>query len=174
MTATATDLRVYSPFPVEALPRIGFWLEPVRHRMTDDFGPQSVAEIVNLVGGRMAKGMQTWAVERDGELGGFISVSMVSPIVAQVNCMFRQEFFKHCKGDDALRQVFRELFAGGEVLKIVCEIFKDNTGIRNMCERIGMEREGTLRKHTMRGGRLADVLVIGITKEAFEKCSDSI
>ncbi len=172
MTATATEVRVFSPFPVEAIPRIGFWFERVAANISDDFGPKTVDDVVRLVQGHMSNGIQTWAVERDGELGGYISAFKLSPIVKEISCTFKPEFFTPNTVDPAIKEVLADLFSDG-TLKVVAHIFKENYGIRNVVKRLGFTFEGNRRKHTMRGGRLVDVQALGITKEDFDLCSVS-
>lgn len=164
-------LRVYSPFPVEAIPRIGFWFERIMKRVADDYGPQNVTDMVQAISQQIENGVETWAVERDGELGGFISIQRRTPILAEVNCIFKPEFFCRPTADDAIRRVFRQVFDSG-ILKITGNIFKDNLGVKDLGVRVGLKREGLLKKHTMRDGKLVDVMVLGITKEEFNLCSD--
>ena len=163
------DIRVTSPFPAAAWPRVWSWTEDFRSRVADDFGPKTLAAFVELQLEVEAK-RKTWAIYRDGELCGTASfmVSM-SPETGEAHAIFRKDFWGRDTTHTAMRMVCAELFASG-IHKVVMMPFRDNNAMVALCKQLGFEKEGVLRETTRRGGLLVDMAVMGLTKGDFEKC----
>ncbi len=136
-TATATELRVFSPFPMYAIPRLWDWTRKYRHRISDDFGHDSPESFADGLMARMENGLETWAVERNEELGGFVCVEPITPVALSFHLLFKPQFFAKDTVDAALREVFKELFKRDGIEKISTHIFEDNDGMRSMMWRLG-------------------------------------
>lgn len=171
MTSVAEDIEVKSPFPLDQIPRLAFWFEEFRHRVADDFGPRTQEAMLEQTEQQIAAGMQTWAVTRYGEMGGYISATRQTPILADVHCIFKPSFFGRAITDRSIKTVYEQLFHDG-IEKITSSVFADNKGIRALAKRIGMREEGRLVAHTRRDGKPVDVIVLGITKQEFVPWQD--
>jgi RimJ/RimL family protein N-acetyltransferase len=68
-----------------------------------------------------------------------------------------------------MREVYAAAFASG-LTKLYSVIFSDNSAVIHLAHQLGAKREGKLRQHTLRGGKPADMLVLGLTREDFAKC----
>lgn len=161
-----------SPFPEYAVPRVFVWISEFRHRVADDFAPNTLEGFVEQW--ERDAGRKTWAVIRDGEIGGVITARALSPLVSEAQCVFAKRFWGHETTLVALRLAFAEVFTGsiGEVFtgttkKISLVLFRDNHAIIGLIKKLGGTVEGTLVDHTLRGGRPVDLVVIGIQKEGF-------
>ncbi len=166
-TVTATFLQVYSPFPMYAVPRLWDWTRKYRHRISDDFGYDSAGAFTDSLMRRMAAGLETWAVERDEELGGFVCVEPITPVALSCHVLFKPPFFGRETIDPALSQIFKQLFEREGIEKISTNLFDDNDGLKTMMKRLGGRVEGRLRNHTRRQGKLMNVAVVAILKEEF-------
>jgi len=158
-------IEVVTPFPDHAVPRVWSWIQTFRDRVADDFAPatleQFVAEWIERAGERR------WAVYRDGELGGMVSFQEWSPICGTSHILFKREFWGTGTSVPAIRRIYDGLFQGG-IEKILLYAFRDNDTIRSLAKgRLGAQTEGVLRNQTRRGGRLVDMVALGITKEDF-------
>ena len=91
-------IRVESPFPIEAWPRVWFWMDAFRGRVTDDFSPTTIDEFVpEMI--ELASRVETWGVWRgegsEEELGGMVSVLVESrnPRLGLARSLFKQDFW---------------------------------------------------------------------------------
>lgn len=160
------ELRLESPFPAYAVPRAWVWIEEFRHRVADDFAPNTLDEFIAQWRAGAAVGTKSWAVIRDDEIGGVITARRLSPIVADAHCIFARRFWGRETTLASLRLVFDELYRDG-VEKIISLVFKDNHGVIGIIKALGGTVEGRLARHTLRGGKRVDMVPIGILKEAF-------
>lgn len=157
------EIKVRSPFPPEAVPRIWIWMRQFWRRVSDDFGPKTLAEFVAQW---EATQQQTWAVYRDGELGGMASFTPWSPIVGTLHTVFKRAFWGRSTTETALRMVVDQIFGQGYE-KILCLPFEDNHAIIALAKRIGFRREGVLRAQTRRDGKPVNLVAIGLTREEY-------
>lgn len=110
---------------------------------------------------------KTWAVYRDGELGGIVSFQALTPWLGTAHCLFKKNLWGFETTIPALRTVAEEIFATG-IWKLTVMPFRDNLQIKGVLKRLGAECEGTLREHTVREGKPVDVLLYGLTRRKFE------
>lgn len=164
---TDERLRVESPFPEYALPRVWTWIQDFRWRVSDDFAPDSLEAFVAEWQARREK-QRTWAVYRGPEIGGLVTFEPWSPVAGTSHCLFKRSFWGHRTTIPALQAVYAEIFAGG-CEKILSLAFKDNANILGLARAIGGQKEGVLRKQTRRRGELVDMIAIGLLKEDFER-----
>lgn len=139
-------------------------MQEFRHRVADDFAPQTLGEFVAAWGQRK---QQTWGVDRDGELGGLVTFEAWNPVSGTIHAMFKRSFWGQGIARDAISQVLAGIFERG-YQKIVGLPYNDNDAILSLLKGIGFKREGVLRGQTKRDGVLVDLAVIGLTKEGFE------
>jgi RimJ/RimL family protein N-acetyltransferase len=159
------DIRVETPFPAAAWPRVWQWVSDFRSRVADDFAPKTLEDFVAQ---QLASSGRTWATYRDGELCGMVSFEPVSPVSGLTHCLFRKDFWGRNTTREALRLVYTEIFAGG-CHKVFGTPFRDNNAMISLARSIGFQREGVLREQTKRGGVFVDMVVLGMTKGDFEK-----
>ena len=160
------NIRVETPFPLYALPRVWAWTQEFRWRVADDFGPQTLEAFVSDWEARVLK-RQTWAVYRDDELGGLITCEPESPVVGVVHLLFAKRFWGHATTLPALRLVFTEIFKSG-LQKTYSPAFAENSQVMALLRQIGAKKEGVLRKHTRRGGKAVDMMIISVLAEEFK------
>lgn len=158
---------IETPFPLYALPRVWKWTEESRRQVADDYAPHSLDEFIDRWERQARAGQRSWSVWRDNELGGVVTSSKLNPILADVHCIFKRAFWGHDTTAQASRLAFAEIFEDG-VQKITTICFFDNHALLGLVRKLGFEREGLLRKNTLRDGQLVDQVVIGLTKERFE------
>ncbi len=160
------DIRVVSPFPAAAVPRVWTWIQEFRGRVSDDFGAKSLADFVECW---EAREQQTWAVYRGDEIGGVITFERLSPIAGTAHCVFKKSFWGRKTTLPATSEVARQIFAQG-VEKLVFCVFEDNHAIRSLLRDLGAKQEGVLRKQTIRNGQRTDVIVTRINSETLSRC----
>lgn len=164
----APKVRVESPFPAAAWPRVWQWIADFRRSVADDFAPATCSAFVEQQLAR-AEHSRTWAVYHDAELCGLVAYEPVSPVTGMTHAMFRKDFWGHAITETALRMVYAEIFAGG-ARRIFGTPFTTNHASNALAMRLGFKKEGVLRKHTLRGGKPADMIVLGLLKEEFVPC----
>lgn len=162
-------VEIHSPFPDYALPRAWGWLEKVRNRVADDYGPKTVDQWVDQEIGAEGK---TWGVWRDGELGGMLSFRQLSPWLGVGHCTFRKDFWGRATTRPAVEQALKEIFDSG-IGKLTFAVFSDNAAIRSLLSEFGASSEGTLRGHTMRQGKPVDMTMLAIFADKFKEKFDA-
>lgn len=129
MKNPAIDISLASPFPVDDFPVLHTWIKRAREaRMPvfDDDAPTEMRAFVDWQAERTAEPeMITWAVQRDGELAGYIEATTdelnPDPLkalkeiwrMAFVVCCFKREMWKPSLRMRALNLVLGELFDDG-------------------------------------------------------------
>ena len=159
------DVRIETPFPAQAVPRIWIWTQEFRWRVADDFGPKCLEDFV-MEWRERERAQQSWAVYCGEELGGVVTVQRMTPIVATSHCIFKRTFWGPQTTLPALRLVYEKVFDDGYE-KILSFAFRDNAQLLGLARKLGAEKEGVLRKQTKRNGRPTDMIAIGLLKEDF-------
>lgn len=165
------NIEVISPFPLEALPRVWGWISTFRNRVADDYGPKDLGEFIDKSMSEIPS-MTTWAVYRDGELGGMVTFQKWSPILGTCHCLFKKEMWGRKTTFPALEQIARQLFATG-IKKISMCVFSDNKAIIALLKDLGGVTEGRYRQHTLRNGELVDMTTIALFEEGFKNVISS-
>jgi RimJ/RimL family protein N-acetyltransferase len=155
---------ILSPFPAWAVPRVWVWMQQFRGRVMDDFGPRTLEEFMAEWEARQPARM-SWAVLRDGEIGGLVVVDRQSPVLGATHCVFKRSFWGHEDTVDALKQIYEQAFSAG-IQKLSCAVFPDNAQLIHLARRVGARREGRLKNHTLRDGKPADLLILGLERNA--------
>lgn len=167
------SVQVNTPFPGEAWPRVWSWLQDFRSRVVDDYAPATLEEFVHcqILALHRQKSWGVWAGSPSGseELCGLVVCEPLAPVLASSYAIFRRDYWGPETSGPALRAVYGEIF-GGTTRKITSVVFRDNNAILSALTSLGAKREGVLRKHTMRGGKLVDMVATGLLKEDFETC----
>jgi RimJ/RimL family protein N-acetyltransferase len=142
------------------------WVKSFRTRVCDDYSPATVEAYVQQAIAHPGN-ERTWAVWRDGELGGLISFQSWNPIAGITHCLFKRSFWGPDTTHTALRLAYDEVFASG-VQTVNAFVFEDNHPIRALAKRLGArELRDPIQKFTMRGGEPVNAVVIQLSKESF-------
>lgn len=160
------NVSIQSPFPDYAVPRLWAWAQEFRKAVADDFGPQTLAQFMEEWARRSVTG-KTWAVERDGEIGGVIVFEPLTPAVGTIHVMFAKRFWGSDTTIAAIRAALVEIFAGGWHKVSVC-VFAHNSQVLKLAKELGARREGTLREHTVQDGKPVDMVMLGLLKTEFK------
>jgi RimJ/RimL family protein N-acetyltransferase len=153
-------------FPISFAPRVWAWTEPFQNRVRDDFSARTIEQFLEEWEAAEARGRESWSVSRDGELGGVIQCTRYSPILADIHCVFKPSFWGQATTKPAMERVLGEIFSTG-ALKVTSSPFRDNAAVIGLLKNLGGKTEAVLEGHTIRGGRLVDVVIISVTKERF-------
>ena len=171
-TAVGADvLRLESPFPEYALPRVWTWIEDFRHRVADDFSPRTLGGFMRHWAERKPF-RKTWGVWRGEELGGLVIYEPWQPGVGTSHALFKRSFWGRTTTRQALELVYAELFDSG-VRKVVSFPFRANNAIIALGKSLGAVTEGLLKAQTLRDGQPVDVIILSLFKEDFERCRGS-
>jgi RimJ/RimL family protein N-acetyltransferase len=161
-------IRVESPFPAHAYPRVWRWMEGFRGRVLDDYAPRTQQEFVEA---SLASGVRSWGVLDYGELAGIVTFRAVNPLRGVTSCVFRREAWRQDFTVPALREVYRRIFGEG-YQKLSAMAFWDNYQLRAFLRELGAKEYGPLAAETRRGGRAVDGVLIELTKESFDAVSN--
>ena len=161
------QISVVTPFPFESIPRIWAWIAPFKEKVSDDFGPATLSEFVTHMAASWER-QKTWAIYGDGELGGLITFERVSPWLGSAHMVLKPDLQGKGIGVKALRETFRQMFEESGIGKLSFFVLGGNLAVGSLVHNLGATREGTLREHTLTGGKPRDVWVYGLTKTAFE------
>lgn len=159
------DVRIESPFPEYAWPRVWTWMNQFRSRVADDFSPQTMEEYVETQSNRMHTGLN-WGVYRGGDLGGAIWFEPGNPVNGIIHTVFRKDFWGRETTYPALNEAIEKIFEAG-MIKVQAMFFADNHSVRGMAKQLNMRPEGLLRSTTIRNGTPVDMAIFGLLKEEF-------
>lgn len=159
------SVHVNSPFPCSAWPRVWSWLQDFRSRVVDDYAPATLEDFVHAQV-LAVRGQKDWGVWAGEELCGMVVFEALSPVLGSSYAIFRRDYWGPETSGPALRAIYAEIFAG-TTQKITSIVFRDNNAILSALSGLGARREGVFRRHTMRGGRLVDMVATGLLKEDF-------
>ncbi|MBZ5578259.1 MAG: GNAT family N-acetyltransferase [Acidobacteriia bacterium] len=160
-------IEITSPFPFEALPRIWRWIEPFRHKVLDDFGPQDLGQFVEWMAMKWDQQM-TWAVYGDGELGGLLTFERLSPWLGTAHAIFKPDFQGKGITLSAVRETGLAIFDKmPELGKVEFYVPEGNLAMGSLLVNLGAKREAKLAAHTLCGGKPVDLWIYGIRKEEF-------
>jgi RimJ/RimL family protein N-acetyltransferase len=153
-------IRIVSPFPQSELVLAWGWIQKFRRQVADDYSPRTFQQFLIQETDRQGKGL-TYAVERDGELGGIVWIDLHAPHLAEAHCLFKKEFWGRATVLPALEQIAAGVFDAG-VHKIICPVFADNHAIRSTLAALGAVQEAYYREHILREGELIDMAVYSL------------
>lgn len=160
------SVRLESPFPLRAVPRIWAWIESFRERVLDDYAPQTLEAFV-ADWYAQTPFRSSWAVWEGDELGGAITwEAWPQPGIGVAEAVFKPAFWP--RAQEALGQAYAGLFAQG-ARKILIFPFRGNAAIIALYRALGARQEGILKAQTMRQGRPASLVILSVFKEDFER-----
>lgn len=139
-------------------------MQPFLGRVSDDYSPKTVEDFIAFFE-RAADQQKTWAVYRNGELGGMISYQQVSPIVGTAHCVFKKTFWGHATTMEALRQAFLHMFEN--CTKISSPVMEGNKAMLSLLMKMGAKREGVLEAHTLRDGKPLNLVMTAFFRDSF-------
>lgn len=141
-------------------------MQTFRGRVSDDFGPQTLDAFVEAM--LLAWPHQkTWAIYGDGELGGVITFQRVNHWLGTAHCVFKPDFQGKNIAPEACKVAIAEMFGEG-IGKLAFYVVGRNLAIGSMLIQLGAKNEGSLRGHTLCGGKPTAINVYGLLKEEFE------
>jgi RimJ/RimL family protein N-acetyltransferase len=146
------------------------WIEEFRDRIADDFAPQTLDEFVDQWVAENGS-RKTWGVWRADDLGGLViwQPDPRIPGIGTTHAVFKKTFWGRATTRPALAEIYTELFGSG-VRKIQALPFRSNNAIIALAKSGGARTEGILERHTMRRGKLVDVVILALFKEDFQRC----
>lgn len=159
-------VEIQSPFPTAEIPRIWGWLEPFRWRVSDDFSPKTLTEFIAFYRAQSERST-TWAVYRDGELGGVITYEQVSPVVGTAHCTFKKSFWGRTTTMPALQSAIAQMFE--RCSKLSLQVIDGNKAMLALLKELGASKEGTLIAQTTREGKPVDLVMLALFKDKFGK-----
>lgn len=158
------SFELVSPFPEKWYHLLHEWSFEYPERVRDDFWPKTVGELRDELN-RRATSELTVAVVEDGVPVGFIGYSGITSHIGTLRGVC---FTKTVHGNGtplkALRMVLQQQFDGG-VHKILAFPFADNARAIAFYYKLGAKYEGCLRQHTLRKGKLTDMLLLAFFAE---------
>jgi len=127
------------------------------------------------IAGLYPEGQRTridFAIE-EKETGAFVGLISVKELDAlhqraAFGILLGREFWGKGYAKDAMVLFFRYLFEEINIHRIYLQVLMSNERAIALYERFGFKREGVLRQHHFQGGRLQDVLLMGLLREEFE------
>lgn len=163
-TASATKIELVSPFPSEFYRNLFEWACQFPERMMDDYWPKDLDGLSSTLDLR-SESEYTALVVENGEPVGFIGYQDLTPHVGTLRGVcFDNVVHGNGTAFRALRQVLQKQFDRG-IHKILAFPFADNHRSIAFYYKLGAKREGVLREHTIRNGKLIDMLCLAFFAE---------
>lgn len=160
-----SNIEILSPFPEWAWPNAWAWAEHRRDQLADDFFPANLPAFVEQYSVRF-RHSRTFGLCKNGVLNGVVIIEPVSPVVATAHILLSKRLW----GMPAVilqGVAFAAFESDPELIRIQSFVPAWNRLAIALSVRIGGTVEGVLRGATLRGGRPADAVLIGMTREEF-------
>jgi ribosomal-protein-alanine N-acetyltransferase len=112
----------------------------------------------------------SWAITADGLVIGGVDVSIYhTQRRASIGYSLSPKWWGRGLATEAAQAVVDSCFASLDWLnKIAADADAENSGSLRVMEKIGMQREGLLRKHRVTHGKIVDVVACGMLREEWE------
>ncbi len=100
-----------------------------------------------------------------GSIGAFRQ-SNIHSRTAELGYYLAEELWGRGIMTDAVEQLCRYVFGNTDIIRIFAEPFAHNTGSRRVLEKAGFQPEGVLRSNAVKNGKVIDMVMYSIIKEA--------
>lgn len=121
--------------------------------------------------------MDWFGIERDGALVGYLQLALIDRVERRAAIgivVGDKSLWGKGIGSTALRIVLDYAFTVRNLERVYCEVYAYNTRSMRMMERVGFQREGTLRQHEYHNGVRQDTHVYGMLRPEFYARYDTI
>lgn len=142
------------------------WIGEFKHRMADDSFPETLDAFIDRWDSFEKAGRKSWGIRKAGEFGGVAVSNVTGMVTRDIHCIFRKDFWGRETTLPALTLIFEEMFSGGTE-KLSTMAFADNNSMAWLMRAMGATKEGLLKNQTRRGGKLVDMVMLGLEKERF-------
>ena len=154
-------------FEYAAEPAVSRFMPWQAHKTTDD-----TAEFVDFVLDGYANHSQlTWAIELRSENKMIGTIDFVSWLEKRQRAEIGYTLSHHYWGQGLMLEAAEALVNFGfkemDLIKVEAPIMLDNKQSQRVAEKLGMIREGVLRKHMIIKGEFVDLAMYGVLKEEF-------
>ena len=158
-TQASAAIQLVTPFPLELHGMLHRWMLEFPERTLDDFWPRNPQAFSDAIEARSIA-EKTFLVTEDEKPVGFIGYCRITSHLGSLRGVC---FTREVHGNGTAVRVVRKLlqceFDEG-VHKIMAFPFTDNLRAIAFYKKLGAIKEGTLAKHTIRGGKVTDLLAM--------------
>jgi hypothetical protein len=159
------SIEVREGFPEWAYPTAWAWAA-TRRECFDDFFPADFHVFVEEYSVRF-RTARTYALWKNGSIGGVVILEAAGPCVATAHILLSRRLYGTPAAE--LAEVARRAFTDApKLIRIQAFIPAWNRLAIALCKRLGAVEEGTLRAATLRAGRPADAVVLGLTRRDWD------
>jgi RimJ/RimL family protein N-acetyltransferase len=110
-----------------------------------------------------------WAIEVDGHAVGAIGIQPredVNRISAEIGFWLGEEYWGRGIMTEAVGAVTHHAFRGRGFVRVFAEVFEWNEASMRVLEKNGYVREGVLRSHAIKAGRVIDQVVYAAVRDS--------
>lgn len=142
----------------------------VRHNMYTDHRITEEEHLGWIDRLKSAKDTKFFAVLKDGEVIGGVSISAINTLHRRADWAFYLSESTQGKGVGASLeyQFINLVFSEFDVDKLNCEVISFNEKVVKLHQKFGFTIEGVRRDHVIRDGRKYDAVLLGITKDEWK------
>lgn len=116
------------------------------------------------------RGRRSWAVMKDGEIGGCLISTQLSPVAADLHLIFKKSFWGRATTRTALRLVCEEVFLAG-VDRIESTAPADSRALLALTKGIGATSEPV--GQNSRRGKPLNMMALVLNRDAFLKNAEA-
>ena len=110
-----------------------------------------------------------FALDANGELIGAMALVMKNAVIAEIGYWIGVPYWGRGYATEAATEVIRYGFEECGLQRIFAGCFARNVASGRVLQKVGMQAEGTLRRHQLKWGELLDIAFYGILREDWEK-----
>lgn len=142
------EIRLISPFPEPDLPRVYAWTAKFREKTP--LAKLTLNDFVRREMSRRDQKLQTWAVERAGEIGAYVEFEAKSGI-GYMDYLSKPEFFKGPVAIPAIESCLAEVFGDARSELVLFAPLKANTAMGFLLEKLGAKYIGFVGEKSLFG-----------------------
>lgn len=152
------------------VPRVWSWCHKFRNRVFDDYAPDDVtAFTVAMVKRLNSFSAHAYWIAKGDDVGGLVLLEIVRPGVAETHILFKRAMWGSAITLESVRQIYAQFFLEFPTIRrLESRVFADNSAIIGLARKLGARDEGTMREYTMRNGKPADMVSLGLLRSEFK------
>jgi RimJ/RimL family protein N-acetyltransferase len=178
LESKAIDL--IEPFPLSQVKRLRGWLFCYKSLVTSDADPSEPAEVIARLETLLAAPhVRSWGIidkfnsinsRHEAPLVGCLMFERVSPYNGYVHVATNRMAWGRHFADEAGQILIKDVFdSTPELLRLSAAIISKNYPARELCKRLGFEREGTFKNFILQNSNPMDVVHYGMTRERWNE-----
>jgi len=179
---TGDSVDLISPFPNSYLSRLVKWTYQYRSLLTWDYGPQTPADMEEILTECIASKRTYGVVDKYNKIGvntdgpvvvGAFMIDEASPVNCYVHTVSQRRAWGKGLMDEGVDLLMGDLFSDPKLLRVSANMVANNRAVISLAARHGFQREGLIRDMIIVNDEPRNVVYYGLTRNDYIKQNKS-